>query len=147
MLLQAIGLAWVGLTAAPDLAYIHLVAPLIVAGCGVSMAMPAAQSAVLGAVTASEIGKASGAFNTLRFLGGVIGIAVAVAAFAHTGHLGSAQAFSAGFALAIEICAALSLAGAVAGMALPGRNAPITMALLDQNEKTNLIHSKRPLAG
>ena len=47
LLLQAVGMAWIGLSAAPDLAYAKLVAPLIVAGAGVSMAMPAAQNAVL----------------------------------------------------------------------------------------------------
>jgi EmrB/QacA subfamily drug resistance transporter len=123
--LQAVGLLWVGLLAAPDLDYADLVLPLIVAGCGVSMAMPAAQSAVLGAVAAHEIGKASGAFNMLRFLGGVIGIAVAVAAFGHAGSLASPQTFSDGFALAVRVCAALSLVGAIAGLALRGKRAVV----------------------
>jgi EmrB/QacA subfamily drug resistance transporter len=46
LLLQAAGMAWIGLVAAPTVAYGALVAPLIVAGAGVSMAMPAAQNAV-----------------------------------------------------------------------------------------------------
>ena len=50
VLLQAIGIARIALTAAPDLAYGKLVVPLIVAGTGVSMAMPAAQNAVLSSV-------------------------------------------------------------------------------------------------
>ena len=50
LLLQAVGMAWIALIAAPDLAYAKLVAPLIVAGAGVSMAMPASQNAVLNAV-------------------------------------------------------------------------------------------------
>src|SRR5262249_10108025 len=50
LLAQAVGMAWIGLIAAPDLAYAKLVAPLILAGAGVSMAMPAAQNAVLSAV-------------------------------------------------------------------------------------------------
>ena len=85
LFLQAVGMAWIALIAAPDLAYAELVAPLIVAGAGVSMAMPAAQNAVVSAVAKSEIGKASGTFNMLRFLGGVFGIAITVAAFAGTG--------------------------------------------------------------
>jgi EmrB/QacA subfamily drug resistance transporter len=119
LLLQAVGMAWIGLIAAPDLAYARLVGPLIVAGAGVSMAMPAAQNAVLSSVAATEIGKASGTFNMLRFLGGVFGIAILVAVFSATGGFGSAQAFSAGFAPAIGVCAALSLLGAVAGMWQP----------------------------
>jgi EmrB/QacA subfamily drug resistance transporter len=121
LILQFIGMAWIALIAAPDLAYATLVAPLIVAGAGVSMAMPAAQNAVLSSVAQTEIGKASGTFNTLRFLGGVSGIAIAVAVFASNGNFGSPQAFSAGFPPAIGIAAVLSLFGAVAGMWQPAR--------------------------
>jgi EmrB/QacA subfamily drug resistance transporter len=125
LILQALGMAWIGLVAAPDLPYGQLVAPLIVAGGGVSMAMPAAQNAVLSSVAASEIGKASGTFNMLRYLGGAFGIAVLVAVFAQRGNIDSAQAFSAGFAQAIGVSAGLSLIAAVAGMWLPGRSATV----------------------
>jgi EmrB/QacA subfamily drug resistance transporter len=121
LILQALGMGWIGLVVTPDLAYAQLVAPLILAGAGVSMAMPAAQNAVLSSVTASEVGKASGTFNMLRYLGGVFGIAILVAVFAQAGNFGSAQAFSEGFALAIGIAAGLSLAGAAAGLGLPAR--------------------------
>jgi EmrB/QacA subfamily drug resistance transporter len=121
VLLQAIGFAWIAVIAAPDLAYGKLVAPLVLAGAGVSMAMPAAQNAILGAVGATEVGKASGTFNMVRFLGAVFGIAIAVAVFAATGSVESPQAFTAGFVPAIAISATLSLLGTVAGMWLPGR--------------------------
>jgi EmrB/QacA subfamily drug resistance transporter len=121
VLLQAIGFAWIALTAAPDLAYGQLVAPLIIAGTGVSMAMPAAQNAVLSSVAGAEVGKASGTFNMLRYLGGVFGIAIAVTAFAGSGSLASAATFSTGFAAAIGVSAALSFLAAIAGMWLPGR--------------------------
>ena len=121
--LQAIGMAWIALTATPGLAYTKLIAPLVLAGAGVSIAMPAAQNAVLGAVAPSEIGKASGTFNMSRFLGGVFGVAVQVAVFAATGNFGSPQAFSAGFVPAIGIAAALSLMAAIVGMWLPARRA------------------------
>src|SRR5262245_38109400 len=123
LILQAIGMAWIALIAAPDLAYATLVAPLIIAGAGVSMAMPAAQNAVLSSVAQTEIGKASGTFNMLRFLGGVSGIAIAVAVFAGSGNFGSPQAFSAGFVAAIGVAAVLSLLGAFAGMWQPARRA------------------------
>jgi hypothetical protein len=83
--------------------------------------MPAAQNAVMSSVSASEVGKASGIFNMSRYLGGVFGIALLVAAFTQAGGFGSARAFSAGFALSIGVAAGLSLAGAIAGLALPGR--------------------------
>jgi EmrB/QacA subfamily drug resistance transporter len=121
LFLQGVGLAWIALIAAPDLAYAKLVVPLIVAGAGASMAMPASQNAVVNAVGRSEIGKASGTFNMVRFLGGVFGIAILVAAFAGTGSVASPAAFSAGFGLAIGIAAALSFIGAAAGLWLPSR--------------------------
>jgi EmrB/QacA subfamily drug resistance transporter len=119
--LQAAGLAWIALIATPGLAYINLVAPLILSGAGVSMAMPAAQNAVMGAVALNEIGKASGTFNMARFLGGVFGVAVQVAVFSAIGGFGSPQAFSAGFVPAVSVAAAMSLMAAIAGLWLPGR--------------------------
>ena len=76
---------------------------------------------MLGAVAPAEIGKASGTFNMLRYLGGAFGIAVLAAAFAAGGDLGSAPAFSAGFKLALGAAAAMSLIGAIAGLWLPAR--------------------------
>jgi hypothetical protein len=57
----------------------------------------------------------------MRELGGVFGVAIAVAVFAATGSYASPAAFTDGFAPAIGVAAALAFAGAVAGLALPGR--------------------------
>jgi MFS family permease len=119
--LQAAGMAWVALIAEPGLAYTSLLAPLIVGGVGVSMAIPAAQNSALGAVEPAAIGKAAGTNSTMRELGGVFGIAVTVAVFASAGGYASAAAFTDGFAPAIGVGAVLALAGAAAGLALPGR--------------------------
>ena len=121
LLLQAAGFAWIALAARPGLAYAALVPPLVVAGCGVSMAMPAAQNAVIGAVPRGAIGKASGTFNTLRQLGGTFGIAILAAVFSGAGGYASAQAFSDGFTAATLVAAGMSLAAAVAGLFTPGR--------------------------
>jgi EmrB/QacA subfamily drug resistance transporter len=119
LLLQGAGMAWIALIASPHMAYIGLVPPLMVAGCGVSLAMPASQNLVMNAVEPGAIGKASGTYNMVRQLGGVFGTAIAVAVFAHAGGYGSAQAFSDGFVPALAVSAALSLAGALAGALLP----------------------------
>ena len=63
LLMQAIGLGWIATIAAPGIGYSALVAPLVLAGTGVSMAMPAAQNAILSSVAVTEMGKASGIFN------------------------------------------------------------------------------------
>lgn len=124
VLLQALGIGWIALIAAPELPYVQLVLPLIVAGVGVSLAMPAAQSAVLGAVSPAEIGKASGAFNMFRYLGGVFGVASMVEVFARAGSVVSAAAFNSGFAHAMAAAALVSLSGALAALGLPARAAP-----------------------
>jgi hypothetical protein len=98
-----------------------MIAPLVVAGVGVSMAMPAVQNAVLSSVNVVEMGKASGVFNMGRFLGGMFGVALLVAVFSGTGAVGSAAAFSGGFGAAMMIASALSLLGALAGLWLPSR--------------------------
>ena len=119
LLLQAAGMGWIALIAGPDVAYARLIAPLVMAGAGVSMALPAIQTAVLGAVAPSDLGQASGTFNTVRQLGGVFGIAVLVAVFSGSGGYASPQLFSDGFTAAIAVSAGLSLLGALAGLALP----------------------------
>jgi EmrB/QacA subfamily drug resistance transporter len=119
--LNAIGLGWIALVASPEMSYWQLVPALVVAGCGVSMALPSAQNAAVGAVAPEQIGKAAGANSMLRELGGVFGIALAVAIFASAGGYASAQAFSDGFVPAMGVAAGLSLVGAAVGALLPAR--------------------------
>jgi EmrB/QacA subfamily drug resistance transporter len=129
--LQAVGMAWVALIAGPGMAYTQLLAPFIVAGVGVSMAIPAAQNSVVTSVPDEALGKAAGANSMMRELGGVFGIAIAVAVFAAAGSYASPAAFVDGFAPAIGVGAGLSAIGAVAGLALPGRRqatAPVLAA-------------------
>ena len=118
-LLQAVGMAWIALVAEAGMAYGELVAPLVVAGVGISMTFPAAQNSVVGSVPPEAIGKAAGTNSTMRELGGVFGIALSVAVFAGAGSYASAQAFSDGFVAAMGVSAGLSLLGSLAGTALP----------------------------
>ena len=94
--LQAAGMAWLALIAEPGMAYAQMLAPFIVGGVGVSMAIPAAQNSVVGSVATDAIGKAAGVNSMMRELGGVFGIAVAVAVFAGAGSYAS-PAFVDGF--------------------------------------------------
>ena len=118
-LLQAVGMAWIALVAEAGMAYGELVAPLVVAGVGISMTFPAAQNSVVGSVPPEAIGKAAGTNSTMRELGGVFGIALSVAVFAGAGSYASAEAFSDGFVAAMGVSAGLSLLGSLAGTALP----------------------------
>ena len=98
-----------------------MLAPFIVAGVGVSMAIPSAQNSVVASVEMDAIGKAAGANSMMRELGGVFGVAIVVAVFAATGGYASPAAFVDGFTPAIGVAAGLALAGAIAGLGLPGR--------------------------
>jgi MFS family permease len=125
LLLQAAGMTWMALIAKAGLSYPSMLGPLIVAGIGVSMAIPAAQNSVVGSVDDDGIGKAAGANSMMRELGGVFGVAVAVAVFAGSGHYGAPASFVDGFKPAIGASAAFSLAGAAAASLLPGRRRPV----------------------
>jgi MFS family permease len=121
LLLQAAGFAWIAAIAGPGLAYPMLLAPMIISGAGLALAIPAVTKAVIGSVPPGDIGKASGAFSTMRQLGGAFGVAILAAVFAAAGSYASAAAFSDGFAPATAAAACLALAGALAALALPGR--------------------------
>ena len=121
MLLQGVGLAWIAAVAAAGEGYIELVIPLVIAGVGISMALPVAPTAVLSAVHPQDMGKASGVNSTLQRFGAAFAIAIAAAVFAANGHLGTPISFTAGFRPALALVAGLSAVGAVTALAVGGR--------------------------
>ncbi len=122
--MQAAGMGWIALVAEPGMAYWHMIVPMVIAGAGISMAIPSAQNAVMSAVAPGDIGKASGAYMTTRQLGGVFGLAIAVAVFTGAGSYASPTAFANGFVPALAVAAGLSLAGATVAAFLPRHTTP-----------------------
>jgi hypothetical protein len=88
---------------------------------GFAIAIPAVTRSVTSTTPPTDIGKASGTYSTMRLVGGAFGIAIAGAAFAATGSYLTREAFSDGFATAYAAAAAMSLAGVLAAVVLPGR--------------------------
>jgi MFS family permease len=122
--MQAGGLAWVALLASAGASgYGRYVVPFILAGVGISMAIPTVPTAALGAVSSADVGRASGVNNTMQRFGGAFGIALVSAVFAGNGHLGTAASFTAGYRPAMLGAAGLSLLGALAAVAI-GRRRP-----------------------
>jgi EmrB/QacA subfamily drug resistance transporter len=119
MAVHAVSMGWIALIAQPTLHYWQMVAPLLLSGLGVAMASPATQSAVFSTAAPRDIGRSSGAFSTIRQLGGAFGVAVLVAVFAGAGSYASVTAFVDGFSAALWASAALAAAAAVAGLTLP----------------------------
>jgi len=123
LLLQGGALGWVALVAAAGTGYGQLVVPLLAAGVGISMALAATPAAAMGVVAPADMGRASGAINTLQRFGGVFCIAVASAVFAANGHLGAAPAVTSGFRPALGVVAGLSVLGAMTALAAGRRRA------------------------
>ncbi|MFG1838958.1 DHA2 family efflux MFS transporter permease subunit [Micromonospora sp. NPDC049175] len=129
--LQAVGMFWISQVADDSVRYSGLVLPLIVAGCGVSMAMPATQSASVGALPREAVGIASGIYTMMRQLGGVAGVAVTAAVFAAAGGYDS---FTPGFTRAVAVCGVLSLLGALSGLGIVSRPSPSPKAVAARQE-------------
>jgi MFS family permease len=99
------------MAAAAGHGYPAMVPAMMLAGVGVSMAMPAVQTATVGAVPPSAIGQASGVYNAMRQLGGAFGIAILSAVFTAHGGFTSIAAIGYGFRAAMVVAAAVSAAG------------------------------------
>jgi EmrB/QacA subfamily drug resistance transporter len=118
--LQAVALAWIGLVSTPTVPYSSLIAPFVVAGVGMALFFAPVANVVLSAVRPDEEGQASGANNAIRELGGVFGVAVLAAVFAHVGGYQTPEAFSHGMNTAALVGAAVVAVGALAAFAIPG---------------------------
>ena len=79
----------------------------------------------MGSVPPADIGKASGANNTVREVGGALGIAVMTAIFTGSGSYASGQAFVDGLNPAVLAGAAVLFLGGLIALAAPkGIKAP-----------------------
>jgi EmrB/QacA subfamily drug resistance transporter len=117
--LQAAGLAWIAAVSTPTIPYADLVGPFILAGIGMSLFFAPVANVVLSAVRPAEQGKASGANNAIRELGGVFGVAVLASVFASYGGYRTDQTFVDGLTPALWIGAAVVALGAVAAFLIP----------------------------
>ncbi len=117
--LHALALVWLALVADPAVGYLMIIGPMLLSGTGIAMCLPAAQSAVLTSVAPQFLGKASGAFSSMRQLGGAFGVAVLVVGFTAAGSYASDAEFSRGFSAAVLTGAGLAVVGALAGTVIP----------------------------
>jgi EmrB/QacA subfamily drug resistance transporter len=113
--LQGTGMGWLAYNVHQANPYTSSIVALVIAGCGTSMALPSGQNAVMNSVAPAFVGKAAGVFNSVRQLGGVLGIAIVSAVFAAQGGYASPDTFRDGAAPALYVAASLALAGAVIG--------------------------------
>jgi predicted MFS family arabinose efflux permease len=111
--LQAVALGWLAVIARTDTSYASMVVPFVLAGGGMALVFAPVASAVLASVRPEEAGQASGANNTIRELGGVVGIAVLATVFTAHGGYASAAQFVAGLTPAMWVGVGVLAAGSV----------------------------------
>jgi len=121
MALQAIALGWLSMVLTPTVEYLTLIPAFILAGGGMGLFFAPIANIVLSAVRPQEEGKASGANNAIRELGGVFGVAVLASVFSANGSYVSAQAYVDGTIPALQVGAVVVALGAIAALALRGR--------------------------
>ena len=116
--LQASGLAWIAAVSSPTTPYLDLVAPFTLSGIGMALFFAPVANVVLSSVRPEEEGRASGANNAIRELGGVFGVAVLSAIFSHYGGYRTGQAFTNGMVPGVYIGAAIVALGSLAAFSI-----------------------------
>jgi EmrB/QacA subfamily drug resistance transporter len=119
--LQAAGLSWLALVTTPDVAYGLLIPGFVMAGTGMALVFAPSANAVLSAVRPAEAGQASGAMNTLREIGGVLGVAVLATVFSDAGGMSSPQAYVDGLLPAVWVGATVLALGALVALMVPAK--------------------------
>ncbi len=119
--LMGAGLAWMAAVVSPTVDYATFVPAFVVAGTGMALFFAPTANLVLSAVRREEEGRASGANNTIREVGGVFGVAVLASVFSAFGGYASPQSFVDGLAPALWVGASLVAAGALAALLIPSR--------------------------
>ncbi|MEU5692906.1 MFS transporter [Actinosynnema sp. NPDC020468] len=128
--LQGIGLAWIANIATTTTPYGDMVPPMVIAGIGMGLVFAPTTAVVLGSVRPHEHGKASGANNTVREIGGALGIAVLTTVFTDyfddvqiRKPADAAEAFVHGMVPAIWVGVVFVAVGALAGLFIRKRKA------------------------
>jgi len=97
----------------------NLVPGMITGGFGMSLAMTPTAAAVIRAVPTAKAGVGSATLNSMRQVGGALGIALMGAIMGHvTGGRQTPEAFVEGFSTSLEVAGLIALAGAVIAAAL-----------------------------
>jgi EmrB/QacA subfamily drug resistance transporter len=118
------GFVWVAWRGSLSASWTELVVALLIAGVGISMALPTVPTAVLSAVAEQDMGKASGINYMAQRFGAVFGVAIGSTVFATYGGLASPAAVTAGFRPALWACAIFAGLAALTGLAMSARRKP-----------------------
>jgi EmrB/QacA subfamily drug resistance transporter len=118
LVLQAVGFLWILHEAHTHASYSAFVAPFVLAGVGISMALPAPSAAGLNAAPPTLLGRAAGVMNTVQQVGQAAGVAVVTVVFDTHGSLDSPAATLSGYEPSLVTAAAISVLGALAALGI-----------------------------
>jgi EmrB/QacA subfamily drug resistance transporter len=121
--MQAIGFAWMIHRASASVHPSSFILPFIVAGVGISMALPCVTAGGLNAVPPDLLGKGAGTLNTVQQFGVVFGVAMVTAVFNAHGGLTSGAAVTSGYRAALVVSAGASVLGALTAIGIRRRRA------------------------
>jgi EmrB/QacA subfamily drug resistance transporter len=130
------GFVWVAWRGSLRASWIELVVALLVAGVGISMALPTVPTAVLSAVPQQDMGKASGINYMAQRFGAVFGVAIGSTVFATYGGLANPAAVTAGFKPALWACAVFAGLAALTGAAMSARRGSMTNVTVNLGRPT-----------
>jgi EmrB/QacA subfamily drug resistance transporter len=119
-LVAAAGFAWFGMISADGSLVSDVLGPSVMTSLGLGMCLGPVAGAATGDVPPHEAGMASGLVNTARQIGGCLGLAVltTVASARSGGDTTDPVALTAGYALGLQVAAALLLCAALAAIFL-----------------------------
>ncbi|MGW4849578.1 DHA2 family efflux MFS transporter permease subunit [Nocardia brasiliensis] len=112
------GFLTLAMTVEADTRYRTIVPALIVAGVGIATLFPVLAASVMRSIDISRLGIASGVSNTLRQVGAVFGMALAVVVFTRYGSYRSPEEYVAGFTPAVTTLALAALLGLIPAIAI-----------------------------
>ena len=133
--LQAIGLGWIALVSTATVGYSRSSAPFVLSGIGMGMFFAPVANVVLSAVRPEQEGKASGANNAIREVGGVLGVAVLASIFARTGGYESPATFNDGLVPALWLGAAVVGVGSLLALLIPRRRGQVEAEVERESER------------
>ncbi len=117
---------------APEFA--AFVGPFILSGIGMALFFAPVANVVLSAVRPQEEGKASGTNNSIREVGGVLGVAVMASIFVRYGGYESPETFSDGIVPALWVGAAVLAAGSLVSLLIPRQRPADTVSVAEHDD-------------
>ncbi|WP_093800389.1 MFS transporter [Streptomyces sp. Wb2n-11] len=122
LLFEAVGLGWLASVTRVHTDYADQVPGLVLGGIGLGLFFAPVAEMAMNIVSRRDQGVASGANNTFRELGGVLGVAVLTSVFTAQGGYGSPQEFVDGLVPASWIGAGIAALGCLSILAAPRRS-------------------------